>query len=73
LLYIEIKILKLINMKKLLIFLFIMMIITTFYSCVGFQSSSSIGVGVSGGPYGPSYTPNVNYGVYRGGYRGGYP
>lgn len=60
-------------MKKILICLFITMIITTIYSCVGFQSSSSIGVGVSGGPYGPSFRPNVNIGVYRGGYRGGYP
>ncbi len=60
-------------MKISLIFLFIALIIsTTFYSCVGYQSSTSVGFGVSSGPYGyGAYRyPNVNYGVYRGGYRG---
>lgn len=56
-------------MKKTLVCLLITMIITTFYSCAGFQPSASIGVGVSGGPYGPSFRPNVNIGIYRGGYR----
>jgi hypothetical protein len=67
------------NMKLTLIYIFIAVIIaTTYFSCVGYQGSVSVGYGVSSGPYGyggyggyGGYRyPNVNVGVYRGGYRG---
>lgn len=64
-------------MKLFLIYITLVLLISaTFYSCVGYQSSASVGVGfgVSSGPYGyggfGAYRyPNVNVGVYRGGYR----
>lgn len=67
-------------MKIILIYIITLTIIAvSFYSCAGFQVSSSVGFGVSGGPYGyggyggyGNYGyPRVNTGVYHGGYRGG--
>lgn len=57
-------------MKKLLVYTLIALIVTTFFSCAGYQTSSSVGFGVSSGPYGyGSYGyPRVNVGVYGGGY-----
>lgn len=60
-------------MKKLFIYILITLIITTYFSCVGYQVSSSsygVGYGVNSGPYGYGSFgyPRVNVGVYSGGY-----
>ena len=63
-------------MKYILLLIITTAIISaTFFSCVGYQPSVSVGFGVSSGPYGyggyGAYRyPNINYGVYRGGYYG---
>lgn len=71
-------------MKIILIYIIAFTVIAaTFYSCAGFQVSTSVGYGVSGGPYGfggyggyGGYGnfgyPRVNTGIYHGGYRGVY-
>ena len=56
-------------MKHLILYAFILMIVITIFSCMGVQYSSGIGIGISGGPYGPRVNPRVNVGVYGGGYR----
>ncbi|MBK8554107.1 MAG: hypothetical protein IPL53_24890 [Ignavibacteria bacterium] len=56
-------------MRKAFLYILILIIVTVFYSCAGVQFSSGIGIGISGGPYGPRITPTVNVGIYNGGYR----
>jgi hypothetical protein len=56
-------------MRKILIYILISIIVTTFFYCTGLTLSSGIGIGISGGPYGTHFTPTVNAGIYGGGYR----
>lgn len=59
-------------MKKIIFYIFILLIpVILSISCAGYMASpySSVGVGISGGPYGVRFTPTVNVGIYSGGWR----
>lgn len=60
-----------INMKKVIMILLLILIpVLLQISCSGYVANpySGVGIGVSGGPYGPHTTTTIRAGVYGGGY-----
>lgn len=58
-------------MRKLILILVLILIPVLLYlSCAGYVANpySGVGIGVSGGPYGPHTVTTVRVGVYGGGY-----
>lgn len=58
-------------MKKIISAILVVIATTlVIYACAGYIANpySSVGVGISGGPYNPGMNPTVRVGVYGGGY-----
>jgi len=62
---------KIFHMKKIVFYILLILIpVVLSVSCAGYVANpySGVGIGVSGGPYGPHSVTNVRAGVYGGGY-----
>ncbi len=55
------------TIKKIILGCSLLMMVSVMEGCANMHMSTSVGVGMSFGPYGPSVRPVMNVGVYSGG------